>query len=50
MQEIAKNNAGLIKDFMTGGVEFKYPTKFLNFKENFYSYKEHIIAFKCEKK
>lgn len=49
MQEIAKNNAGLIKDFMTGGVEFKYPIEFKNFKENFYAYKEHIIAFKCEK-
>jgi len=49
IQEIAKNNAGLIKDFMTGGVEFENPKIFKNFLENFYTYKEHIIAFKCEK-
>ena len=48
IQEIAKNNAGLIKDFMTGGVEFENPKIFKNFCKYFYSYKEHIIAFKCE--
>ena len=47
-QEISKNNAGLIKDFMTGGVEFENPKIFRNFIQNFYTFKEHIIAFKCE--
>ncbi len=27
-QEISKNNAGLIKDYMTGGVEFESPKIF----------------------
>lgn len=48
-QEISKNNAGLITDFMTGGVEFEEPKIFKNFIQNFYTFKEHIIAFKCEK-
>ena len=49
LQDIAKNNAGLIKDFMTGGVEFENPKIFKNFLNNFYPFPEHIIAFKCEK-
>ena len=48
LQEIKKINAGLFKDFMTGGVEFEQPIIFKNFIQNFYTYKEHIIAFKCE--
>ena len=48
IQEIAKNNAGLNKEFKTGGVEFEKPKIFKNFLEKFYAYKEHIIAFKCE--
>ena len=49
LQDIAKNNAGLTKDFMTGGVEFENPKIFKNFLINFYPFPEHIIAFKCEK-
>ena len=49
MQEISKNLAGITKDFSTGGVEFEQPKAFKNFIENFYCFKEHIIAFKCEK-
>ena len=48
IQEIAKINAGLIKDFMTGGVEFENPKIFKNFLNNFYTFPEHIIAFKCK--
>ena len=48
IQEIAKNNAGLNKEFKTGGVEFEKPKIFKNFLEKFYTYKEHITAFKCE--
>ena len=49
IQDIAKNNAGLFKDLMTGGVEFENPSTFKNFMKNFYTFKEHIIAFKSEK-